>query len=108
VPGTAIRIDVGIGRICQRTVDRGSLVGPECLIDGRANQRMPKRHLSSKGQEAFGLDLKGGVIGDSERLSRAPHDDRIAYWVCRRYEQQPLSTLRQVYEPTGKALLDSV
>ena len=106
VPGAAIRVDLGIGRVRQRAVSLAPLVGLRRPVHRRAHERMPEHHCTVQRQQAFRLRGVRGRLRDPKLLRRAPQKRRVADRFCCRQEQQPPRVAREPCQPPREALLD--
>ncbi len=76
MPGAAIGIDLGIGRVRQRTMHRLPVLRRGRPIDGRADQRVTKGHARADREQPVGLGRRPDP--DPEPLGRPPQQHRVA------------------------------
>ena len=104
VPDTTIGIELRVGRLGQRRVDRPPVLRRGCPVDGRARQRMAEDDAVLHGEQPVGrIDRRER---DSEPLARAPHEQRIADRLGCRDEQQATGFGGEQLEPPDEARLD--
>ena len=53
MPGSTVRVERSIGRLCKRSVGPTPVVRAGCAVDGRADQRMTEDHSCAQLQQAF-------------------------------------------------------
>ena len=106
MPGAAIRVDLGIGRFRERSVDLAPLVRSCCPVHSRAHEWMTEHDSGVEGDQAVRLGGVRGRLRDSEALGGAPLERGVAGRIGRRHEQQPPRVTRQPCEPPREALLD--
>ena len=93
MPGTAIGIDLRIGRVRQRTMHRLPFLRRRRPIHRRADQRVTKRHPRADREQPVGVGRR--LDPDPEPPGRPPHQHRIADRLRRRHQQQPLGLRRE-------------
>ena len=107
MPGAAIGIDLGVGRLGERAVDALALLRRGRAVDRGAHERMPEAHLRAELDQARRRRRRRRVGRDPERGRRPPHQQRIADRLGRRDEQQQPRRRRQRRQPLPEALLDA-
>ena len=107
VPGAPVGIELRVGGLRQRGVQRVPFLRRRRAVGRRAHARVPEPHLRAD-LEQPGVD--GGRRGlriDAEPLGRSPHEQRLADGIGRRELQQPPRVGGQRVEPPPEALLDA-
>ena len=106
MPGAAIRVGLGIGRLGERAMDLGPLIGGGGPVDRGANERMPEGHVRPERDQAARLCGMGRRFRDPETLGRPPHERRVPGRVARGDEGEEPRVTRQSRHSPLEALFD--
>ena len=107
MPGAAIGVDVGIGRLGQRPVNALSLLWRGRALHRRTHERMTETHLRTEIDQSRGGRWRRRVRPDAELRRRPPHQHRIPHRLFGGEQKQKPRRGRQRRQPLRKALLDS-
>ena len=107
IPGATIRVDVRVRGLRESSVDLAPLLRAGCPVDGRANERVAKRHSGGERQQTFRFQNVSSGRRDPEPVCCSPHKRRVADRVRRRHEQQAARSPGQPLQPPQEAFLDA-
>src|ERR1700728_4109592 len=88
VPGAAVRVDIGLSGLSQRSVHAASLGGGCRFVESRADQRMAKKAAERHFQQAICLNWGSCGLVDPEIPGGAPEKTSIARWLGSREQEQ--------------------
>ena len=106
MPGAAIRIHLGIGRLGQRAVHLLALGHGRRPVHRRAHQRMAEAHAGAERDQLRHLGRRRRLGRDPEPLGRAPEQGHVADRLGRRGQQEPPRVGRERLEAAPEAPLD--
>ena len=106
VPGSAIRVDLRIGCVCQRPVNLAPLVRTGGAVHRRAHKWMTERHGIVQREQTFPLHRVRGRLWDAQLHDGAPQQSGVTERFCGRQQQQSSRVAREPRQPSREALLD--
>src|SRR3954447_12092636 len=86
-------------------MDLPALLSGRCPIHSGPHQRMAERHAVTEREEPVGLRVHGRDR-NAESLRGGPQQERIAYRLSRRHQQQTPRVVRERLNTTNEAVLD--
>ncbi|WP_431899827.1 hypothetical protein [Nonomuraea sp. bgisy101] len=106
MPGTAVRVDLRVGDLRQREMDRPAILLLRRPVHGRPHERVTEDHPYVERQQPVGPVRQDRRRGDAEPFGGTPHQRGVADRLGGGDQQEQSGLLGQGFDPGQEAPLD--